>query len=67
MKHDFNKPPHVTNAEEVKQKKRIPVFMLIIAGIFLASLIFYMLADKEPKAGSVPANESVPAVKDTSS
>ena len=67
MKHDFNKPPHVTNPEEIKQKKRIPVFILILTGIFLASLIFYMLTDREPKAGSASVNNPVPVVKDTSS
>ena len=36
---------------------------MIIVGIFLAALIFYMLADKEPQAGQVPADTSIPAVQ----
>ncbi|NHB57584.1 hypothetical protein [Acinetobacter shaoyimingii] len=67
MTHDFNKPPHVTTQEEVKQKKRIPVFILILVGIFLASFIFYIVSDKNPKGKSVPANENVPAVQDPNS
>lgn len=63
MPHDFNKEPHKTNELEKAEKKRIPIFILIIIGIFLAALIFYMLADREPKPGQVPADTSVPAVQ----
>lgn len=63
MAHDFNKESHKTNELEQSEKKRIPVFILIIVGIFLAALIFYMLADKEPQAGQVPADTSIPAVQ----
>ena len=35
MPHDFNKPPHVNSAEDIKRKKRIPVYMLLLVGIFL--------------------------------
>ena len=63
MAHDFNKEPHKMNEIEKAEKKRIPVFILIIVGIFLAALIFYMLADKEPQAGQVPADTSIPAVQ----
>ena len=45
MQHDFNKPSHVTSVEEVNQKKRLPVYMLIHVGLFLLSLFVYMLAD----------------------
>ena len=67
MAHDFNKPPHVTNEEEVTRKKRIPVFILILVGIFLASLIFYMIADREPQPGVIPADTSIPATQENSS
>ena len=63
MAHDFNKESRKTNELEQSEKKRIPVFILIIVGIFLAALIFYMLADKEPQAGQVPADTSIPAVQ----
>ncbi|WP_171263489.1 hypothetical protein [Acinetobacter sp. ANC 4999] len=45
MQHDFNKPSHVTTPEEVKQKKRLPVYMLILVGLFFIALLVYMLAD----------------------
>lgn len=67
MTNEFNKPPHVNNAEDAGKKRRIPVFILIIVGIFLASLIFYMLSDKNPKSDSISPNESVPAVQGGSS
>lgn len=63
MPHDFNQEPHKTNELEIAEKKRIPVFILIIVGIFLAALIFYMLADKQPQPGEVPADTRVPAVQ----
>lgn len=62
MTHDFNKPPHVNSPEDVNRKKRIPVFILIIVGIFLASLIFYMIADRDSSA----VNQSIPATSATS-
>lgn len=34
MPHDLNKPPHVNSAEDIKRKKRIPVYMLVLVGIF---------------------------------
>ncbi len=64
MTHDFNKPPHVQDAVETNQKKRIPVLLLIIVGIFLASLIFYMVADRNPQPGEIPVDRSIPAVQD---
>lgn len=62
MPHDFDKPPHKTNELEKSEKKRIPVFILIIVGIFLAALIFYMLADRN----AAPVNQSIPATSATS-
>ena len=44
MQHDCNKPSHVTTPEEVKQKKRLPVYMLILVGLFFVALLVYMLA-----------------------
>lgn len=48
MTHDFNKPPHTESAEEVQKKKRIPVYILMLIGIFLIALLFYMFADMQP-------------------
>lgn len=47
MPHDLNKPPHVNSAEDIKRKKRIPVYMFVLVGILLALLV-YMLADRKP-------------------
>lgn len=67
MAHDFNKPPHGNQSEGSNQRRRIPVFILIIVGIFLASLIFYMVADRDPKPGEVPADTSIPATSEKDS
>ncbi len=35
MPHDLNKPPHVNQLKILGGKKRIPVYMLVLVGIFL--------------------------------
>jgi flagellar biosynthesis/type III secretory pathway M-ring protein FliF/YscJ len=46
MMHDFSKPqPHVASREEIAKKKKLPVYMLIIVGVFLIALLVYMVAD----------------------
>ena len=45
MRHDFSKPSHVTSADEITQKNRLPIYMLILVGLFLLSLLIYMLAN----------------------
>lgn len=47
--------------EEDNQKKRIPVYILIVVGIFLVAFIFYMLADRNPER---PANPAIPATQE---
>lgn len=64
MVHDFNKPPHVEGAEEKQQKRRLPVYILIVVGIFLAALIFYMFVDMNPSPGETSADPSIPAVSE---
>lgn len=64
MTHDPKQSPHVNNTEEVKQKRRIPVFILIIVGIFLAAIIFFMVSDNKPKAHDASKDSTVPAVQD---
>ena len=54
MPHDLNKPPHVNSAEDIKRKKRIPVYMLLLVGIFLLALLIYMMADRKPSASEAP-------------
>ena len=61
MAHDFSKPPLGRTAEGSNHRRRIPVFILIIVGIFLASMIFYMIADRDPQPGQIPADTSIPA------
>ena len=35
MMHDFSKPqPHVASKEEIARKRKLPVYMLLIVGIF---------------------------------
>ena len=41
MPHDFNKPSHVQTPEERQKKKRVPLYILALVGIFLIALLFY--------------------------
>ena len=44
--HDFSKPqPHVASQEEVAKKRPLPIYILVIVGIFLIALLVYMVAD----------------------
>ena len=59
MMHDFSKPqPHVASREEIAKKKKLPVYMLIIVGIFLIALLVYMVADHSanPTAQAILSN-----------
>ncbi|ENU30897.1 hypothetical protein MMO38_05910 [Acinetobacter sp. NIPH 1852] len=48
--HDFSKPkPHVESKEDTARKRKLPVYMLIIVGIFLIALLVFMLADHSAK------------------
>ncbi|KQQ69491.1 hypothetical protein [Acinetobacter sp. Leaf130] len=62
--HDFSKPPHVTSPEETAKKRRLPVYILIIVGLFLLALVVYMIADhsKVPKEERAMQHEPVPQV-----
>ncbi|AZB91161.1 hypothetical protein SOI76_14700 [Acinetobacter pittii] len=67
--HDFSKPPHVTSPEETAKKRRLPVYILIIVGLFLIALIVYMVADhsKTPKEEAAFQHEDTPhVIKSTS-
>ena len=62
--HDFSKPPHVTSPEETAKKRRLPVYILIIVGLFLLALVVYMVADhsKTPKEEAAFGHEAIPQV-----
>jgi len=59
MPHDFNKPSHVQTPEERQKKKRVPLYILALVGIFLIALLFYMFADTKPNPKPNP-NEAPP-------
>lgn len=63
MPQDPNKSHHAASASETQQKKRLPVYILIIVGIFLAALIFYMTADGKPKPSDAPPGHPNPAAQ----
>ncbi len=63
MAHDFNKPPHVTTQEETNQKKRLPVYILILVGVFFIALLAYMFADTKPDAKDAPPGHPNPAAE----
>lgn len=60
MTHDFNKPPHTSSSEETTQKKRIPVYILVLIGIFFVALIIYMSADIKPTPSDAPPGHPNP-------
>ena len=63
MTHDFNKPPHVQTPEERQKKKRVPVYMLALVGIFLIALLLYMFADTKPNPTEAPPGHPNPSAE----
>lgn len=63
MTHDFNRPPHVENTEATTQKKRIPVYILGLVGIFLIATLIYMFADMKPDPADAPPGHPNPAAE----
>ena len=63
MVDDFNKKPPLNHQADVTQKKRIPGYILILVGIFLLALLFYMFADMNPDANDAPAGHPNPNVQ----
>ncbi|OTG74052.1 hypothetical protein B9T26_07910 [Acinetobacter sp. ANC 4169] len=63
MTHDFNKPPHVTSAEEKSQKKRLPVYILVLVGVFFIAVLVYMFADNKPTAEDAPPGHPEPTAQ----
>lgn len=61
MTHDFNKPTaHTSTPEETEKKRRLPVYILAIVGVFLLALIVYMVADHKPDASDAPPDHPNP-------
>ena len=63
MVDDFNNKPPLNDHTGDTQKKRIPVYILILVGIFLLAVLFYMFADVEPDAPATQPNTPVPATE----
>lgn len=65
MSFDLEKSPQVNPKTDDEKKKRLPVYILILAGIFLIALIFYMFSDRNPKVNEtplIPSNSSTEPV-----
>ncbi|MFV5491856.1 hypothetical protein [Acinetobacter sp. ASP199] len=60
MANDFNKTPPSDYDEDTRQKKRIPVYILILVGIFLLALLLYMFADIKPSPKEAPPDHPNP-------
>jgi flagellar basal body-associated protein FliL len=61
MKHDYSKPSsHASSPEETERKRKLPVYILIVVGIFLVALIAYMVADYQPDAADAPPDHPNP-------
>ena len=45
MRHDFSKPTHLNSSEDIEQKKRVPIYILLLVGMFLVAMLIYMLAN----------------------
>lgn len=43
MRHDFTKPSHITSAEELQKKLRLPIYMLILVGLFLIAMLSFFI------------------------
>jgi hypothetical protein len=54
MQHDFNKPPHTNGPQDTVKKNRLPIYILIAVGIFLAALVVYMIGDRDPDSSEAP-------------
>src|SRR5690606_5891432 len=63
MVDDFNKKPPLDHQAEVTQKKRIPVYTLILVGIFLLALLIYMFYDMNPDEHDAPDGHPNPNVQ----
>lgn len=43
MKHDFSKPSYITSEKDRHHKKRVPVYILFLIGLFLLALLTYFI------------------------
>lgn len=66
MQHDFNKPPHVNGPQDTAKKNRLPIYILVIVGIFLAALVIYMIGDRDPDPSEAPPSHPNPEMSQPS-
>lgn len=67
MSHNENNSHHSTSASKTRQKKRLPMYILLMVGVFLAALIFYMMADGKPEPSEAPPGHPNPTANVSSS
>lgn len=67
MSDDSNKhTPYHSTPQESEKKKRLPVYILIVVGLFLIALIVYMVADHKPDASDAPPDHPNPSAEPAS-
>src|SRR5690606_5540522 len=62
MANDFNKTPPSDYDEENRKKKRNPVYILILVGVFLLALLIYIFADMNQKSSDAPLDHPTPDI-----
>lgn len=60
MVDDFNKVPPSNHENVESPRKRIPVYILILVGIFLLAILLYMFAGMSPKPSEAPPGHPEP-------
>ena len=52
--------PHHSSASDNQQKKRLPIYILIVVGLFLLAFIGFMFADGKPSPSDAPPGHPAP-------
>ncbi|MQW91403.1 hypothetical protein GFH30_10015 [Acinetobacter wanghuae] len=60
MVDDLNKTSPSHRPDGVPNRKRIPVYILIVVGIFLLAVLLYMFADMKPSRSDAPPGHPNP-------
>ncbi|ANF82351.1 hypothetical protein A3K93_09210 [Acinetobacter sp. NCu2D-2] len=64
MVDDFNKvPPSNNESSGSAGRKRIPVYILVLVGIFLLAILLYMFAGMKPSASEAPPGHPNPGAE----
>ena len=63
MVDDFNKVPPSNLEPGGSPRKRIPVYILILVGIFLLAILLYMFAGMSPKPSDAPPGHPNPGAQ----